>query len=135
MDGCEIAPVHRYLLSATSTPPDGPFAGPVTIETIARLEGKFWADIVGRFTGSDWSGPNSLVTVDDVVAFINFKLFKPAPHVTAIELAGGPPSFVNFYVSVTELGLILQGFRGLPYPPLPFLLDGYPADMDLTLCP
>ena len=105
------------------------------IDTIARPEGKFWGDVVGGYDGSEWTAPNGLVNVDDVVAFINYKTGKPAPHLTAIELAGGPPSFVNFYLNVTDLGMILLGFRAAPYPPLPFVLDGYPESMDLTNCP
>ena len=132
---CEIAPVHAYLLSATSDPAGGVFSEALRIDTTARPEGKFWADCVGQYTGTEWTGPNGLVNVDDVVAFINLKTFKPAPHITALELAGGAPTFVNYIVNVTDLGMILQGFRGVPFPPLPFLLEGYPENMDLTLCP
>ena len=132
---CEIAPTHRYLLSTTVAPPAGPFMTPLVVETIASPEGKFWGDVVGGYTGTEWTAPNGLVSVDDVVAFINLKTYKPAPHITALELAGAAPSYVNFYVNVTDLGMILQGFRGLEYPPLPFLLESYPADLDLTTCP
>ena len=47
---CEIAPVHGYLLSATAAPSGGPFSVALRVDTIARPEGKFWADCVGSFS-------------------------------------------------------------------------------------
>ena len=131
---CDIAPVETYAISATS---DGVlFSDPLIIGTIEKPEGKFWGDIVGGFDGVEWSKPNNLVNVSDVTAIIAFITDKPGkPHITRVDLAGGSPTYTNFIVNTTDLQLLIKGFLGDTYPPLPFVLEGYPADGDVTQCP
>ena len=131
---CEIAPVHDYAISASS---DGvSFAEPLIVSTIAQPQGKFWADIVGTFDGVLWSAPNLLVGVDDVNAMIKFLSLKPAPHITRVDLIGSAPTYTNFIINATDLTMVLQGFVGeTTYPPVPYVVEGYPADGDVTLCP
>ena len=131
---CEIAPVESYALRATA---EGIiFSPPLVLGTIEKPQGKFWGDIVGGFDGTSWSGPNGLVNVDDVSAWVKYVTLRPAPHVTVVDLAGPAEThFVNFVINATDLSLILQAFRAQPYPPPPFIADGYPADGNIENCP
>lgn len=130
---CEIAPVRTYGISATT---DGVvFSNPLVIGTIEKPQGKFWGDVVGNFDGVVWSPPNGLVGVDDVNAVIKFLSLKPAPHITVVDLVGSSPTFVNTDVNASDLQQILKAFSEGVFPPIPLLVDGYPADGDLTQCP
>lgn len=134
---CEVVPVSKYQVRTTH---DGVvFSDPIQLATIAKPEGKFWADLVGnallRCSGDRvtpctpktvstdcpagdvcgiWTGPNGLVNVNDVNAFLKFFTGKPAPHMTAVDIAREVP---NFIANATDLQLILLGFRGVEYPP------------------
>ena len=77
--------------------------------------------------GDTWTPPNGLSNVDDVVAWLRFKAGRLAPHITAMELDAEVP---NFIANVTDLALILQGFKGRSYPPPPF-----PNQGAVTECP
>lgn len=123
--GCHIAPVQRYTLTATADPLSNLFTPPLILETIIKPGIKFWGDLVGRFDGLEWTVPNGLVNVDDVSAVIKFITLKPAPHVTAVDLAGEVP---NFIINAAELQFSLLSFNGIPYPPVPFANQGTPAD-------
>ena len=130
---CEIAPVHTYALSTTT---DGvSFSERFHVQTIEKPDDKFWADIVGGFDGVAWSPANLIVGVDDVSAILKFLTLKPAPHITRVDLAGSAPTYTNFIINASDLGLVLQGFTGKTYPPIPYTVDGYPADGDVTNCP
>ena len=130
---CEIAPVRTYGISATTN--GTVFSDPLIMATIEKPQGKFWADVVGSFNGAIWSAPNGLVGVDDVLAVIKFLSLKPAPHVTVLDLVGGPPTFLNFDVNATDLQMVLVAFGGKTWPPVALTGIGYPADGDVTQCP
>ena len=131
---CEIAPVRTYAISATAF--GVLFSDPLIIGTIGKPQGKFWADIVGGFDGVEWSEPNSLVNGSDVTSMIAFITDKSGkPHITRVDLAGGSPTYTNFIVNATDLQLVIKGFLGDTYPPLAFVVEGYPADGDVTQCP
>jgi hypothetical protein len=131
--GCQIAPKETYGISATM---DGVlFSDSLVVGTITKPLGKDWADVVGNFNGFTWSAPNGLVGVDDVSAMLKFITLKPAPHITVLDLAGQAPRYVNFLISATDLGLVLKGFKGETFPPLADVVDGYPANGDVTQCP
>ena len=131
---CQIAPVQTYGISATRN--GILFSDPLIIGTIEKPQGKFWADIVGGFDGVEWSEPNNLVNVSDVSSMIAFLTDKPGkPHITRVDLAGASPTYTNFIVNATDLLLVLKGFQGDGYPPVPFVAEGYPADGDVTQCP
>ena len=119
---CEIAPARTYGLRTTQDELN--FSDPLIVGTIAQPEGKFWADLVGSFDGTTWSAPNLLVNVDDVSAMLKFLFLLPAPHITVVDLASEQP---NFIVNATDLLLVIQGFKGGPYPPLPFPNQGDPS--------
>ena len=122
---CEIAPVENYALSTTS---NGIAYSPrVVFSTIEKPQGKSWTDTVGAFTGIEWTRPNGLVNVDDVSATIKFITVKPAPHITVVDIAGEKP---NFLINVSDLQLMLLGFKGQTYPPPPFETQG-----PVTTCP
>lgn len=130
---CEIAPVKTYGISATS---DGiTFSDSLIVGTIERPLDKHWGDVVGKFDGTEWSPPNGLLGVDDVSAILKFLTLKPAPHITVLDLVGPSPTFLNMDVNASDLQQILIAFKGGLFPPIPLLVDGYPANGDVTLCP
>ena len=118
---CEIAPVTSYAIRSSQ---DGvSFSEPLYVGTIGKPQSKFWGDTVGNFNGVDWTAPNFLVNVDDVVAWVKYVTLKPAPHITVVDLDGEAP---NFVINATDLQFVLQGFGGKPYPPSAFPTQGGP---------
>ena len=116
---CEIAPAQVYGLSAS---PDGTsFAPMVAFRTIVQPQDKFWGDLVGNFTGVEWTPPNNIVGVDDILSIIKFLTLKPAPHITRVDLGGETP---NFLINVSDLQLAIAGFKAKPYPPAAFAHQG-----------
>ena len=123
---CEIAPLHRYALSATADPAGGLLSDPLFLQTTSKPEVKFWGDVAGSWTGTEWTPPNELVNVNDHVAWIFAFTSRPAPHITAVELA---PEVPNFITNVSDLGMIIQqGFMGRRYPPPAFANQGTVAE-------
>ena len=123
---CEIAPIHRYALSATADPAGDLFSDPLFLQTTAKPEIKFWGDVAGQWTGTEWTGPNELVNINDVIAWIFAFTSKPAPHITAVDLT---PEIPNFIINVSDLGMIYwHGFLGMRYPPPAFANQGTVAD-------
>ena len=130
---CEIAPMHSYAIRGTM---DGlHFSDPLVVRTTPKPQGKAWGDLIGSFDGTEWTPPNFLVNVNDVMAMIRFLTDKPAPHITVVDLAGAAPTYTNFIVNATDLQMVLEGFGGKSFPPAALTGLGYPADGDVTQCP
>ena len=113
---CEVIPIADYYLRATLDPHGGPllFSEPTRFETIRRPATKCWADCVGAWDGSQWSPPNGVVNMDDVMAAVFcFKQVENRPRRTWMEV---DDEGVNMVVNFADIQMIVQGFKGQPYP-------------------
>ncbi len=134
---CEIAPGRVYRIEIEDAKAPGLFKN-LDLRTTPKPVGKDWGDIVGHFTGVNWTAPNFLVNVDDINAMLKFLSLKPAPHVTVVDLVGPGPTFVNMDVNATDLLIIIRAFLGELYPPFALVDGGYPDLQNgesLTDCP
>ena len=110
---CEVVPAAAYELRAT---PDGVLftKPPFEVSTIAEPTPKKWADCVGSFEASAWTGPNGVVNMDDVMAAVQkFKQLAGAPHLTWVDVDEEVP---NAVLNFTDIMRIVQGFKGEDYP-------------------
>jgi len=124
---CAVAPVYSYGLAASR---DGTvFSSILRVGTILRPVGKQWGDVVGSYNGINWTEPNRLVNVDDVVCWVKFTTLPSGdarrPHTTWLDLDGQRP---NWIVNATDLQLILQAFASKTYPPSAFPHQGGPGE-------
>ncbi len=109
---CAIVPAATYEIRATLD--DATFSDPVEIRTIAQPAPKYWGDVVGEFGGTEWSAPNGVVNMDDVMAGVQeFKQLETAPPLTWVDL---DPEVPNGVLNFTDIFQIVQGFKGGPYP-------------------
>ena len=70
--------------------------------------------MVGNFDGSEWTVPNGVVNMDDVMAGVQkFKELETAPPLTWVDLDGEVP---NTVLNFTDIQMIVNGFKGEPYP-------------------
>ena len=123
---CEVAPGRVYRVEVEDVGLPGSFSA-LDMRTSPKPEGKDWGDIVGNFTGTEWTAGNFLVNVDDVSSIIKFLTLKPAPHLTRCEmLSANAPLYVNMNVNASELGQIIRCFQGELFPSLPMTIGGYP---------
>ena len=124
---CEVATHTTYRVDVEAQTAPGVFAG-LEIETMPKPVDKDWGDIVGLFTGTEWTAGNFLVNVDDISAIIQFlNLDDDAPHVTRCELlSASGPSWVNMDVNASELQQIIKCFKGDLYPAFSMTQSGYP---------
>lgn len=109
---CRIVPVATYEIAATL---NGVFFfEPLTAPTILQPAPKYWADVVGEFVETAWTGPNGVVNMDDVMASVQKFLHDPtAPHLTRVDVDGETP---NAVLNFTDILQLVQGFKGEPYP-------------------
>ncbi len=108
---CRIGPSTTYEVWGSFDGVD--FVDPVTLATIARPGVKYWADIVGDFSGT-WNQPNGVVNMSDIQAILqSFSGSETAPHLTWADLDGEVP---NKIVNMTDVQQGVAGFKGEPYP-------------------
>ena len=82
--------------------------------TILRPGTKYWADCVGEWDGTQWTPPNKVVNMDDVMAAVfYFKSAANKPHRTWVEI---DDEGVNMVLNFTDIMRIVQGFKGEAYP-------------------
>jgi len=113
---CEIAPARVYGLRGTE---DGQlFSAPLVVATRPKPQGKNWGDTVGFLSETGWTAPNGVVNVDEVWAWIKYVGGRSMPELTWIDLA---PQTPNWLINADDLQIVLQAFRGKPYPPSSFL--------------
>ena len=109
---CPIVPVATYAVRGTVT--GHTFTDPAVIETIAEPTPKKWADVVGAFSGGQWTAPNGVVNMDDVMAAVlKFKKTAGAPHISRVDIDDQVP---NVILNMTDIFQIVQAFKSEPYP-------------------
>ena len=108
---CEVVPIAEYEITAY----DGlGFSAPQAIGTIQRPDLKCWADCVGEWDGAQWTPPNQVVNMDDVMAAVfYFKQVANKPHRIWVEV---DDEAVNMVLNFTDIQRIVQGFKGETYP-------------------
>ena len=112
---CQIVPVATFAIRPT---PDGVSFGDATVlATIAKPDHplpKLWGDVVGEYTGQEWTPPDGSVDFLDVVAIVHaFQAREPVPHWTRADLDGEVP---NAIINMTDVLRVLYAFMGMPYP-------------------
>ncbi len=109
---CVIVPAADYAIRASV---DGTFfSDEVSISTINEPTPKKWGDVVGFLSEGEWTEPNWVVNMDDVVAGVQrFQVVDTAPHWTWVDIDEMVP---NIVVNFTDIMRIVQGFQGADYP-------------------
>lgn len=114
---CGIIPVADYTITAF----DGiAFSASLPVSTILlpSLNGKFWADVTGFFSGGAWTPPNGLTNAQDVLAiqaYISNSAFSP--HLTRVDLGPETPDrSVNYFDVQLFQSALSAGMY--PYAPL-----------------
>jgi hypothetical protein len=109
---CEVVPAAIYEIRST---PDGvTFGDPLMVGTTPEPAPKKWADCVGQLEGEEWSGPNGVVNMDDVMAAVQkFKKLDTAPPLPWVDVDGEVP---NAILNMADVFQIVQGFKGEAYP-------------------
>ncbi|MCH8242545.1 MAG: hypothetical protein IH897_08045 [Planctomycetes bacterium] len=104
------------------------FDPPMVAETQAKPGIKWHGDCVGFFTGTVWTPPNGVTSIDDAVAAI--KTWQnpsntpgcPAPPCTAthVSVTDVHPNLngeqINLVVNFNDVLVVILGFKGQEYP-------------------
>lgn len=110
--GCPIVSAATYGISGVLD--EVVFSSPVQVSTVAKPGTKYWADCVGEWNGSEWTAPNEVVNMDDVMAAVQkFQQLPAAPHLTWVDI---DPEEANAVLNFTDILRIVQGFKGEAYP-------------------
>ncbi len=112
--GCIIAPGNFYDIAPTTD--DLNFGVATIVATTPTPSPRFYGDAVGTFDGNtnNWSGPDGLVTANDILASIKkFQLDPTAPHFTRIDLIPANP---NGIINASDVLAFALAFQGVPYP-------------------
>ena len=109
---CRITPGSEYEVRATA---DGTnFSDALTVMTADQPLPKVWADVVGPFGSAEWTAPNGIVSMDDLMAAVQkFQAVATAPPLTWVDVDGEQP---NGVVNMTDLQQIVNAFKGQSYP-------------------
>ncbi len=112
--GCSIVPGNMYNISMSD---DGStFTTPLFISTTPPqlAAGRQFGDVVGAFTGGEWTMPDGLVTSGDIVAVVKkFQLDPDAPIVARVDNADAVP---NTIVSAgADVLRAVQAFAAEPF--------------------
>jgi hypothetical protein len=84
------------------------FSEPLTVVTSR------WGDLVGDCSGASCSSPDGDVNFDDIAAIVD--KFKNLPNAIQKSRADIAPEIVDRVVDFVDIPLVVNAFRGLPYP-------------------
>ncbi|MCH7994983.1 MAG: hypothetical protein IIB57_11150, partial [Planctomycetes bacterium] len=134
LTGCPIIPTSTYALAVES---GGNLSADALFDTQAKPGTNWHGDCVGIFTGTEWTAPNGVTSIDDAVAAIKtFQVPTALPgcgappcnathtSVTDMEPNLTPGPQINKVVNIADVFSIIKGFQGFEYP-----------GPDLTQCP
>ena len=109
---CAIVPAATYGISTIVY---GDISSePLLVSTIARPAPKYWGDVAGSLVEGEWTPPNGVVNMDDVVAAVQrFQQLAAAPPLTWVDVDEEVP---NAVLNFTDIMRIVQGFKGEEYP-------------------
>ncbi|MFH1425580.1 MAG: hypothetical protein ABIG28_02505, partial [archaeon] len=90
---------------------DTGFSEPLIVETAK------WADVVGPVEDGEWTAPDGVVDISDVVALLDkFSNLPNAISKTRADLAVADLGELGHTIDIVEVILALDAFRGLGYP-------------------
>lgn len=116
---CEIIPVANYEVRASV---DGTvFSSPLAVSTIPlpALNTKLWGDVAGINDGSQWTAPNQLSNVQDIVAvlaYITNAAIKPEFQRANLEAVSSADPCLNNLVNTADILIVVQAVAGGAYP-------------------
>ena len=128
---CAITPVADYRIVSTA---DGTvFSDPLHVSTIAlpAVNGKLWGDVVGFSNGLEWTPPNQITNVNDVLAilaYITSAAIKPTFQQANLQAISSTDPCLNAFVNTAD---VLAGVKAVAGDPYPFTKD--PANC--PVCP
>ena len=109
---CGIVPAATYGISTIVY--GDIFSEPLLVSTIAQPTPKFWGDVAGAVVESQWTPPNGVVNMDDVMAAVQkFQQLAGAPPLIWVDVDAEVP---NAVLNFTDIMRIVQGFKGEEYP-------------------
>ena len=118
--GCPIEPTSGYdVRSVADLSVSGPLAVPTSLQP---AEGKFWGDTVNDFNGVEWTAPNGVTNITDVVVAIRTfhggAVVAPIPGVPIAHLSvvDVDPGNINLVVNFDDVFKLVQAFIADPYP-------------------
>ena len=112
----DIVPAATYSVQALQEGVDVSAEFLYSQPPIAIATHHLWGDVAGSVDAItlEWTPPNSLRNVNDVVALIhNFGERPNAPHFSWVDIAGEIP---NGFVNVSDVQHVLLAFKNGPYP-------------------
>ena len=75
---------------------------------------KWWADVVGAKTGQEWTSPDGIVNMDDIMAAVQgFKQLPSAPPLTWVDIS---PELPDEVLNFADIQQIVLAFKSGPYP-------------------
>ena len=114
---CEIMPAAVYEVSSTT---DGStLTPPVTLRTVSQPLSKFWGDVAGFNNGSEWTPPNLLTNVNDilaVLAYINNAAVKPEFQRANLQAVSSNDPCLNAFVNTADVLILVKAVAGDAYP-------------------
>ncbi len=115
---CEIMPGAVYEIRATG---DGvTYSAPVVIATVPRPGGgKDWCDVAGVNNGTQWTPPNGVANIQDVMAIRSYiSAAAPIPTAQRVNLQGisTADSCLNNVVNTADTLAAILAIGGQPYP-------------------
>ncbi len=124
--GCPIEPTSEYDVRAVV---GDTASAPLSVPTILRPEGgKSWGDIVGTFTGVEWTAPQGVVNFEDVSAAIKTwqggQVVAPVGNIAHLSIPDVEPGDINTVVNFADVLILIKAFQGDPYPFGPADADG-----------
>lgn len=118
---CEIIPVADYLVFANGT---GPVENPVPLAVgtilLPNVNAKLWGDNVGINNGVEWTAPNQLTNVQDILslqAFISGAAIRPTFPVANLQAISAADSCLNALVNTADILIAVQATSGGSYGP------------------
>lgn len=118
---CAIIPASRYEIYANGA---GPLENPVPlmVETALTpaLNSKLWGDNVGINNGAEWTVPNGLTNVQDILSLLAIQsgaVIRPTFAVANLRGGSSADGCLNQVVSSSDVLAIVQAIAGASYGP------------------
>lgn len=115
---CEIIPVADFQVRGTL---DGlNMGGPFNVGTILQPSPKLWGDTAGNFNGIEWTPPNQIGNVNDILAIlarISVSVGAPIFEVANLQAISSADSCLNPLVNTADVLICVRAVSGDSYGP------------------